>query len=94
MGDLNVSPWSAEFRQLLKDSQLRDSTKGFGLQPTWPTHVRLMQIPIDHLLYSSDIKIIDRRVGPNIGSDHYPLIVDLQIPKSSTLATEPENAME
>lgn len=39
----------------------------------------LFSIPIDHCLVSSDIVVIDHRVGEAIGSDHLPLLIDLSV---------------
>jgi endonuclease/exonuclease/phosphatase (EEP) superfamily protein YafD len=79
LGDLNVSPWSPWFAHLLADSGLRDSRRGRGLQPSWPTGWPPLWIPIDHVLFSEDIRIRHREIGPAIGSDHYPVIVDFQV---------------
>lgn len=76
IGDLNVTPWNYNFRRLLKQSGLRDSARGHGIQPTWPSHNPLLLIPLDHCLHSPSISIIDRKVGQPVSSDHYPLIVD------------------
>lgn len=76
LGDLNVTPWNFHFRRLLTRTGFRDSARGFGVQPTWPNHNPLLRIPIDHCLHSEDIIIVDRQVGEDVSSDHYPLIVD------------------
>jgi endonuclease/exonuclease/phosphatase (EEP) superfamily protein YafD len=76
LGDLNVSPWSFHFRRLLRDSGLRDGSKGHGVQPTWPTGMFPLRIPIDHCLHSSGIDIVDMSVGGPVGSDHFPVVVD------------------
>jgi endonuclease/exonuclease/phosphatase (EEP) superfamily protein YafD len=76
LGDLNVTPWSHFFRRLLRDSGLRNASRGRGIQPTWPTFRRVLLIPIDHCLHSPEIAVIDKRVGSHLGSDHYPVIVD------------------
>ncbi len=76
-GDLNITPWSLHFKKFLKESGMRNSMKGFGIQPTWPTINPLMLIPIDHCLISPDVSVSGRRVGDVIGSDHRPLIIDL-----------------
>jgi endonuclease/exonuclease/phosphatase (EEP) superfamily protein YafD len=77
LGDLNASPWSDAFRRLVKVSRLRDSERGFGLQPSWPTMLWALRIPIDHCLVSSNLVVVNRQIGPAVGSDHFPLIVDL-----------------
>lgn len=84
LGDLNVTPWNYHFRRLLDRTGLRDSAKGYGVQPTWPSYNPLLRIPIDHCLHSADIAIVDRRVGQSVSSDHYPVIVDFVISRERT----------
>ncbi|MEZ5303079.1 MAG: endonuclease/exonuclease/phosphatase family protein [Verrucomicrobiales bacterium] len=80
MGDLNCTPWSPYFRDLVWDSGLRDSALGFGVQPTWRVPpLGIPAIPIDHCLVTPGIAVLDRRVGPDIGSDHLPVIVEFEI---------------
>ena len=76
LGDLNVSPWSFHFRKLTRDSGLRDGSEGRGVQPTWPTYMLPLLIPIDHCLHAPEIDVIDKTVGAHVGSDHYPVVVD------------------
>jgi endonuclease/exonuclease/phosphatase (EEP) superfamily protein YafD len=76
-GDLNMSPWSPFFRKFAEASRLKDSQPGFGFQPTWPTIQPILYIPLDHVLVSRDIAVVDRRTGTRVGSDHLPVIVDL-----------------
>ncbi len=79
MGDLNTTSWSPYFGELLAASGLRDSRRGFGVQPTWPALPLPLRIPIDHCLVSPDVGIVNRRVGPAVGSDHRGVIVDFTI---------------
>jgi endonuclease/exonuclease/phosphatase (EEP) superfamily protein YafD len=81
LGDLNTTPWSPHFKRLLRQSGLRDSSRGWGVQPTWPVQNPLLWIPIDHCLHSPEIQVVDRQTGPRVGSDHYPLIVDFTVQK-------------
>jgi endonuclease/exonuclease/phosphatase (EEP) superfamily protein YafD len=80
LGDLNVSPWSWHFRRLVRESGLRDSMRGWGVQPSWPTFNPLLRIPLDHALHSPGIRIADRQTGRRVGSDHYPLVIDFLLP--------------
>ncbi|MGH8915024.1 MAG: endonuclease/exonuclease/phosphatase family protein [Acidimicrobiia bacterium] len=78
VGDLNASPWSWPFRDLVARGRLRNSQIGFGLQPTFPVGSNvLLRVPIDHLLHSEELRTNDRRLGDALGSDHFSLIVDL-----------------
>jgi len=79
LGDLNVTPWSYHFRKLLNDSGLRDAGKGRGIRPTWPAFAFPFLIPIDHCLHSDGIIIAAKSVGDNVGSDHYPVIVEFAL---------------
>jgi endonuclease/exonuclease/phosphatase (EEP) superfamily protein YafD len=80
MGDLNCTSWSPYFADLLRLSGLRDSRLGFGIQPSWTGNTRFMAIPIDHVLVSHEIDVLDRHTGSKIGSDHLPVLVDLSVP--------------
>lgn len=80
VGDFNATPWSHPFRRLMDVSDLANSQTGFGLQPSFPAGSSfLLRVPIDHLLYSDALVVTDRRLGPAMGSDHFPLVVDLQL---------------
>jgi endonuclease/exonuclease/phosphatase (EEP) superfamily protein YafD len=77
VGDFNSTPWSPYFAELLRRTRLTDARLGFGLQLTWPVGQPLLRIPIDHALVSDGAIVHDFRAGPDVGSDHYPIIVDL-----------------
>jgi endonuclease/exonuclease/phosphatase (EEP) superfamily protein YafD len=79
VGDLNTTPWSPAFKDLLQATGLQNSMKGFGIQPTWPTTIPLFWIPLDHLLHSPDFHVKSRKTGPHVGSDHFPVEVRLSL---------------
>lgn len=80
VGDFNATPWSWPFRRLVSEAPLRNSQIGFGLQPSFSsTSSVLFRVPIDHLLHSDELVVHERRLGPSMGSDHYPLVVDLRL---------------
>jgi endonuclease/exonuclease/phosphatase (EEP) superfamily protein YafD len=79
LGDFNITPWSAHFTQMLDAAHLRDCAVGYGLQPTWPSHMRPIGIRIDHCLASAHWRTLDAWVGPHVGSDHRPMGVQLQL---------------
>lgn len=78
LGDLNLTSWSPIFDDLIAQSGLVDTRRGFGLQATWPAWFWPLSIPIDHCLISDGLRVVDRRVGPEVGSDHRPIVVDLR----------------
>jgi endonuclease/exonuclease/phosphatase (EEP) superfamily protein YafD len=77
VGDLNTTPWSHAFRDLLAATELRDSQRGFGLQPTWPAGSGLAMIPIDHALVSPELAVVRRTTGPARGSAHRSLTIEV-----------------
>lgn len=80
VGDLNVTPWSPFFRDFVERSGLHDSRRGFGIHSTWPDPLpAFLRIPIDHCLHSPDMRVVRRRVGPPVGSDHRPIVLELSL---------------
>lgn len=71
IGDMNITPWSDAFKELLSSTNLVDSRRYRGYFATWPCGLGIVGIPIDHALVSSGLQIIDRQCGfPTIDSDH------------------------
>jgi endonuclease/exonuclease/phosphatase (EEP) superfamily protein YafD len=83
IGDLNTSLWSPYYHGFTTQTKLVNARVGFGLLPSWPTFlgVHWLMIPIDHCLISKDVRVIRAQTGEPIGSDHLPLIVELEIRK-------------
>lgn len=84
-GDFNVTPSSPWFGETARRAGVDDAAKGFGLPRTWgafPSY--LGGIKIDHVLVGPQIKVVDHRVGPDVGSDHRAIIVDFRIEPVST----------
>jgi len=77
LGDLNCTSWSSHFGEMLRAGGLRDGRQGFGLKPTWPAWFWPLGIAIDHCLVSKELVVRNLEVGPDVGSDHYPIVVDL-----------------
>ncbi|SMF03940.1 Uncharacterized conserved protein YafD, endonuclease/exonuclease/phosphatase (EEP) superfamily [Alteromonadaceae bacterium Bs31] len=86
-GDLNTTMWSSHYSQLEKNGKLRNVRRGFGINATWPSGLGILGIPIDHVLISDEIRVVDVRVGASVGSDHLPLIIELSIIGSVSAGT-------
>jgi endonuclease/exonuclease/phosphatase (EEP) superfamily protein YafD len=76
-GDLNCTSWSPYFKDLLREANMFDTRKGYGIQGSWPNWFPV-RIAIDHVLVTDYIQTFSRRIGPDIGSDHLPVIIDLK----------------
>ena len=83
VGDLNITPWSPYFNDLMRSTGLKDSRDGFGIQASWPSYLPPFLIPLDHCLVHPSIQVLDRRLGPYIGSDHYPILLELALSDKS-----------
>ncbi len=81
-GDLNATPWSPHFQKFEKAASLKDTGRRSGWHPTWPVDFPPLWIPLDHCLVSHAIPYAVRTVGKNAGSDHYPIIVDIVLPRN------------
>lgn len=83
VGDLNATPWS----RALKRAAAAGMRRATSLAPTWPVAglpdvaAALVPtlIPIDQVLGSRHWAVVERRVGPTIGSDHRPVLVSLAL---------------
>ena len=84
VGDFNVSPFSPRSTDFVTSSRLRDCSRGHALAPTWPTSFAPLWLQIDRCFVSEGVGVVRYQVGPEIGSDHYPLIIDVRIPAGDT----------
>jgi endonuclease/exonuclease/phosphatase (EEP) superfamily protein YafD len=81
-GDFNTPPWSGPLRDFAADARLRDlygsrAWSGYS----WPTWSSLLRVPLDNCFVSSGVVVTAHHDGPDVGSDHRPLIVDLAVTK-------------
>jgi endonuclease/exonuclease/phosphatase (EEP) superfamily protein YafD len=69
VGDLNATPWSAGMRIVTKDGKLGFRSLSPPWIPTWRADT-MFAIPIDHALCTKPLVITQRKIGPDVGSDH------------------------
>jgi endonuclease/exonuclease/phosphatase (EEP) superfamily protein YafD len=80
-GDFNTVPWASSFRRLASTG-LSDLYDGSWPGYSWPTWNALLRLPIDNCLVGG-VSVLDHGHGPDIGSDHFPLVVDLGVPRAA-----------
>ncbi|GAB6051356.1 hypothetical protein JCM17960_01760 [Magnetospira thiophila] len=71
-GDFNTTPWSPLYRRLVEENRLTSRGRAWW---TWPTWFPGLGIPIDHLFGRDGARIVQATAGPDLGSDHRPLQV-------------------
>lgn len=76
-GDFNLTEQHPLFPRLLAQLDLRDTRQGRGRQASWPVRWGAWGLPLDHCLIGPSFAVLDRTLGPNLGSDHRPLRVEL-----------------
>lgn len=83
VGDLNVAPFSPHFTDFAQTTALSDALHGLGPSFTWPSFFPLLGIPIDYVLMSAGFESIRHIRAGDIGSDHFPVIVDINRTQNS-----------
>lgn len=74
IGDFNTTPWSTSFRRFEKESQLLDTSRGTIFEASWNVW-RPDRLLIDHAFISRHWQLLRREIGPDVGSDHRPLMI-------------------
>lgn len=76
-GDLNDVAWSNTTKLFLKTSGLLDPRRGRGLFSTFHAQVPGMRWPLDHFFVSAHFRAVGMRLERAIGSDHFPISIEL-----------------
>lgn len=76
-GDFNDVAWSHTTHLFQRIGGLLDPRVGRGLLNTFDTRSRLLRYPLDHAFASRHFLLVDLLRLPDIGSDHFPLLVSL-----------------
>jgi endonuclease/exonuclease/phosphatase (EEP) superfamily protein YafD len=83
-GDFNDTPWSFGFREFVSNSGLAHMGR---FLPSFPAGDHgLPQLAIDHMFASSSLGFEDAWLGPDIGSDHLPLLARVTLPQDLAIA--------
>ena len=78
LGDLNNTPWSPSLAPIR--NQAVTARAGFGVLTTWPSvFPPFLRIAIDQCFVSPEVGVVECRVGPQVGSDHLPLVVSISL---------------
>jgi endonuclease/exonuclease/phosphatase (EEP) superfamily protein YafD len=79
-GDFNDVSWSSTIHQLTREAELHDVSFGRGLYNTFSARSTLMRWPLDHFFVSEPFQVVELKRLPDVGSDHFPLYIELALP--------------
>ena len=89
-GDLNDVAWSHTSELFRRLSRLLDPRIGRGLLPTFHADHKLLRWPLDHVFHSSHFRLQRLERLTHIGSDHYPIYINLSYEPDGWHAQEAE----
>ncbi len=76
-GDLNDVAWSPVSELFLRLSGLLDPRVGRGFFNSYNANNPIFRYPLDHVFHSNHFRLCELRRLPHIGSDHFPMLVEL-----------------
>lgn len=78
-GDLNDVAWSYTTTTFVNESGLLDPRKGRGFFSSFHTRSIFMRWPLDHIFCSSHFRLVRMKLMSDIGSDHFPVLVEVML---------------
>lgn len=82
-GDLNDVAWSNSTRLFQKVSSMLDPRRGRGMYSTFHAGYPLFRWPLDHVFHDQRFTLVRLQRLDSIGSDHFPVLVELQLEPSA-----------
>ena len=79
-GDFNATPWSAVHDRLVGETGLAPVPVGWmPTWPAWPAFFSPLAIPIDHVFHGPGVSVVEVKTGPDVGSDHLPIVARVRV---------------
>lgn len=79
MGDFNDVAWSRTSKQVKKRGEFSDPRVGRGFFSSFDATHPLLRFPIDQMYVTRGARLVSFGRGPNVGSDHFPMMATLFI---------------
>jgi len=88
-GDLNDVAWSPTSELFLRLSGLVDPRIGRGMFNSFDATNPLFRYPLDHVFHSTHFRLVELRRLGKVGSDHFPMLVELALHPDAPVEQEP-----
>ena len=90
-GDMNDVAWSRTTRLFQKISELLDPRIGRGMYSSFHADYPFLRWPLDHVFHSEELALVEMRRLGHVGSDHFPIYVELAAkPGAALIQDTPE----
>jgi endonuclease/exonuclease/phosphatase (EEP) superfamily protein YafD len=90
-GDLNDVAWSSTSELFVRLSGLLDPRAGRGFFNSYNAKNPLFRYPLDHVFHSVHFKLVRIERLPAVGSDHFPILIQLQYEEEAAHEQEPSH---
>lgn len=90
-GDLNDVAWSASSELFVRLSGLLDPRAGRGFFNSYNAKNPLLRYPLDHVFHSIHFELVRIERLPAVGSDHFPILIELQYDPNAADRQEPSH---
>ena len=82
MGDFNDAAWSDTARRFKRYGRYVDPRVGRGVYASFDANRPLFRCAVDQLYLTEDMAISEFRLGPHVGSDHFPIIARIRVDRA------------
>lgn len=89
-GDLNDVAWSFTSTLFQKVSGLLDPRRGRGFSSSFHARYPIFRWPLDHVFCSGHFRVCEMKRLRDIGSDHFPILIDLHLTNTEDDSEKPE----
>lgn len=87
-GDLNDVAWSQTTEIFQKVSRMLDPRIGRGFYNSFHAEYFFLRMPLDHIFHTSQFRLIEMKRLDYIGSDHFPMFINLSLEETANLTQE------